>query len=177
MNRALRFRRRLTVAGICVLSILCLAFYSDFRSATQSEDLNHRVAHTQEILGTLAQARLERTPLENDSWGYRLTHDPKFEQQFQNDRRGLDDARKHLQQLTAENPSQQDLLVELTAGISTYVTSLEESMQKAALSYLQKLVDFQEFQETVSHFGLYWFAVNHAAPPAAFIVKLPRRYS
>jgi CHASE3 domain sensor protein len=170
MNRALRFRRRLTVAGICVLSILSLAFYSDFRSATQSEDLNHRVAHTQEVLGAIAQARLERARLENDSWGYRVT-------QFQNDRWGPDDATKHLQQLMADNPSQQDLLVELAACSSTHVTSLEESMQKAAPNYIQKLIDLQKFQETVRHFGLYRLAVNHATPSVAFTVKPPRRYS
>ena len=41
MNRALLFRRRLIAAGICVLCILFLAFSSAFRSATQSEEMNH----------------------------------------------------------------------------------------------------------------------------------------
>ncbi|HVS89164.1 MAG TPA: CHASE3 domain-containing protein [Candidatus Acidoferrum sp.] len=113
--------------------------------------------------------------LENESWGYRVTHDPKFEEQFQDDRRGLEDAMKYLQQLTADNPSRQDLFFELTPGISPHVTSLEESMQKAVPSYIQKLVDLQNFQETVHHFGLYWLVVNHAALPAAFTAKTPRR--
>lgn len=42
-------------------------------------------------------------------------------------------------------------------------------------SYIQKPVDLQEFQEMLHHFGLYWIAVNRAAPPAAFTAKNPRR--
>ncbi len=132
MSRALRFRRRLTMAGICVLCILFLAFYSAFRSAAQSEGMNHWVAHTQEVLGAIAQARLTRAWLQNELWGYRETHDPGFQRQFQGDRRRLDDAMKHLQQLTADNPSQQSLLTELIPAISIYETLLEELMRKTA---------------------------------------------
>ncbi|MFI5058248.1 MAG: ATP-binding protein [Candidatus Acidiferrales bacterium] len=133
MSRALRFRRRLTVAGICVLCILFLAFYYAFRSATQSEGMNHWVAHTQEVLGTIAQERLNRAWLKNEVWGYRETHDPGFRQRFQEDRRRLDEAMKHLQQLTADNPLQQGLLAELTLAISSYELLLENSMQRSAL--------------------------------------------
>ncbi len=48
---------------------------------------------------------------------------------------------------------------------------------RLAVAGVQKSVDVQKFQETVHHFGLYRLAVNHAAPPAAFIVKTRRRYS
>jgi PAS domain S-box-containing protein len=120
------------MAGICILCILFLAFYFAFRSTMQSEGINHWVAHTQEVLGAIAQARLNRAWLKNELWGYRETRDPGFQRQFQDDRRRLDDAMKHLQQLTADNPSQQSLLAELTPAISIYETSLEESMQKTA---------------------------------------------
>lgn len=52
---------------------------------------------------------------------------------------------------------------------------LVECYQLGVNSYIQKPVELQKFQETVHHFGLYWLIVNHAAPPAAFTVKNPRR--
>jgi signal transduction histidine kinase len=134
MIRTLQFRRRLTVAGIVILCILFLAFYFAFRGAMQPEGINQWVSRTQEVLGAIAQAQLNRAWLENKVWGYRETHDPGFQGQFQGDRRGLDDAMKHLQQLTADNPSQQRLLAELTPAISVYESLLEESMQRSALA-------------------------------------------
>src|ERR1700674_5252998 len=124
MIRTLRFRRRLTVAGIFFLCILFLAFYFAFRGAMQPEGINQWVARTQEVLGAIAQAQLNRAWLENEVLGYRETHDPGFQGQFQGDRRGLDDAMKHLQQLTTDNPSQQRLLAELTPAISIYESLL-----------------------------------------------------
>jgi hypothetical protein len=50
-----------------------------------------------------------------------------------------------------------------------------ERYQLGADSYVRESVHLQEFQEMVHHFGLYWLAVNRAAPPAAFTVKNPRR--
>jgi PAS domain S-box-containing protein len=134
MIRALRFRRRLTVAGIFILCILFLAFYFAYRSAAQSEGMNRWVAHTQEVLETVAQARLNRAWLKNEVWGYRETHDSGFRQRFQEDRRRLDDAMKKLRQLTADNPSQQGLLAVLIPAISIYETLLEDSMQKSTLA-------------------------------------------
>jgi signal transduction histidine kinase len=130
MKRALRFRRRLTVAGICVLCILFLAFYFAFRSARQSEGINHWMTHTQEVLGAIAQARFERARLEDQAWGYRVTNDPKYEERFQQDRRRLDEAMKRLRLLTADNPSQQKLLAELTPALSIYETLLEKVTQR-----------------------------------------------
>jgi CheY-like chemotaxis protein len=54
---------------------------------------------------------------------------------------------------------------------------LVECYQLGVNSYMRKPVDLQEFQEMVHHFGLYRLVVNHAAPPVAFTVRTPRRYS
>lgn len=139
VNRALQFRRRLTMAGICILSLLLIAFYLALRSAAQSTKLNQMVEHTQEVLGTIAEARLDRARLENDAWSYRETVDPTLQQKFQDDREGLNGTLKRLRQLTADSPSQQELLVELTAAMSTYVNSLEAAMQKASQARTSEL--------------------------------------
>jgi hypothetical protein len=50
-----------------------------------------------------------------------------------------------------------------------------ECYQLGVNSCIRERVGLQEFQEMVYHFDLYWLAVNHAAPPAVFTVKNPRR--
>jgi len=38
-----------------------------------------------------------------------------------------------------------------------------------ANSYVQKPVDYTQFVEAVRQLGLYWLAINHAAPPHVFL--------
>jgi two-component system response regulator len=43
-----------------------------------------------------------------------------------------------------------------------------ESYRLGVNSYIQKPVDFDQFQNTVEQLGLYWLVVNQAPPPEAF---------
>ena len=45
---------------------------------------------------------------------------------------------------------------------------LVESYKLGVNSYIQKPVDFNQFQEAVNKLGLYWLAVNQTPPPSAF---------
>jgi CheY-like chemotaxis protein len=45
---------------------------------------------------------------------------------------------------------------------------LVESYQLGVNSYIQKPVDFAQFQETIRHFGLYWLVINQPPPSSAF---------
>ena len=45
---------------------------------------------------------------------------------------------------------------------------LVESYKLGVNTYIQKPVDFNQFQEAVNKLGLYWLAVNQTPPPSAF---------
>jgi signal transduction histidine kinase len=131
MNRALKFRRGLGEAGAIVIVILCLAFYFAFRSAGQAEGMNRWVARTEDILGIIARARLERTRLQNQVWAYRATHNPELPGRFLSDLRDLREDMDRLQVLTRDNPGEQRLLAELTPIVTAQASSLERAMQQA----------------------------------------------
>jgi two-component system, response regulator len=48
---------------------------------------------------------------------------------------------------------------------------LVASYQLGVNSYIQKPVNFVEFQEVVRQLGLYWLVVNKEPPAAAFLVS------
>jgi signal transduction histidine kinase len=129
MNRALSFRRKLTVAGLAVLAMLFLAFQSAMESAARTNDLSRWVAHTQEVLGAIAQARLQRAHLENEMLVFQWTHRADLPALFQNDRQNLDAAIQRLQQLTSDNPAQHKLLAEIVTLAAAHVATLESTMR------------------------------------------------
>jgi CHASE3 domain sensor protein len=128
MNQALKFRRRLRGASAIIIAILSLAFYFAFRSAGQAEGMNRWVAHTDETLGVVASARLERARLQNRVWAYRATHNPDLLGQFQFDLRGLREDMERLQVLIDDNPAQRKLLAELAPLVTAQILSLERAM-------------------------------------------------
>jgi len=54
---------------------------------------------------------------------------------------------------------------------SNHERDLVECYRLGVNSYIQKPVDLQKFQEVARHFGMYWLAVNHLPPMAAFSGK------
>ena len=70
MQRALKFRRRLSEAGAIAVVILSLAFYVALRSTGQAEGMNRWVAHTEDVLSLIARVRLEEARLQNQVWAY-----------------------------------------------------------------------------------------------------------
>ena len=45
---------------------------------------------------------------------------------------------------------------------------LVESYHSGVNSYIQKPINFGEFQQVIGQLGYYWLAVNQSAPPGAF---------
>jgi two-component system response regulator len=48
---------------------------------------------------------------------------------------------------------------------------LIEGYKLGVNAYAQKPVDFEQFNETVRHIGMFWMLVNQAPPPEAFAAK------
>jgi two-component system, response regulator len=71
-----------------------------------------------------------------------------------------------LRQLKASPLTRAIPVVILTA--SREEKDMVESYQLGVNSYIQKPVDFQQFQQTVKEVGLFWLVVNVAPPAAAF---------
>jgi signal transduction histidine kinase len=134
MNRALQFKSRLRNAGIVVLAVLFLAFSLAFRGLRQAETLNRWVGHTQQVLELIARVRLERARLSNYVWMYRSTHDSGLKDRFHSDARSVQNDLRQLRELTADNPTQQKLLAELTPLLSTQLLQLERALEPADAS-------------------------------------------
>lgn len=132
LTRTLRFRRRLFIAGGAVGAILLLAFYLVFHSASQAAGMNLWVTHSQEVLSTIARARLEPAGLQNQVWAYRSAHDPELPRHFPVYLQILTDDIQKLRELTADNSAQQQLLAELTPILNTQMLSLRQAMERAA---------------------------------------------
>jgi signal transduction histidine kinase len=132
MDMARKFWPRLSVVGILINAVLFLAFYFAFRSANQTEGMNRWVNHTQEVLGVIARARLERAWLQTGAWAYLSTHGPELPLRFQSDLKGLRADLERMQVLTTDNPAQQEILRQLVREILAQAGSLEEVMKQAA---------------------------------------------
>lgn len=132
LTRALRFRRRLFIAGGAVGAILLLGFYLVFHSASQAAGMNRWVAHSQEVLSIIARARLKPASLQNQVWAYRSAHDPELPRHYQVYLKSLADDIEKLQELTADNSAQQHLLTELAPILNTQMSSLRQAMDRAA---------------------------------------------
>ncbi|MGC2329941.1 MAG: hypothetical protein WA581_00675 [Candidatus Acidiferrales bacterium] len=50
-------------------------------------------------------------------------------------------------------------------------TDLVKSYKLGVNNYIQKPVDFGEFQDVVQQLGMYWLLLNNRPPLAAFVTK------
>jgi two-component system, response regulator len=51
---------------------------------------------------------------------------------------------------------------------------LVEGYRMGVNSYIQKPIDFEQFQGTIRELGYYWLVVNQSPPPEAFQVQAPQ---
>lgn len=118
MNKALRFRRKLLLTWTVVAAVLIVAFYSAVRSAGQAIAQEGWVAHTQEVLSTISEARLERARLANQWLTHRLTGNAAVSTAVEEDSTKLREDIAHLRTLTVDNPTQQELIAEVETVIN-----------------------------------------------------------
>jgi signal transduction histidine kinase len=134
MNRVLKFRRKLSAAGIVVVAILFLAFFVAFRSASREAGMNQWVTHTQEVLGVIARAKIERSSMQNEIWAYHLMHTASTQETFRDEAQGLQNDVGHLRVLTVDNPTQQEAITELSPIVEQQIVLLGGAMEQAKFS-------------------------------------------
>jgi len=117
MQRAKKFRRRLTITGAMLLALLLGAFALAYQSVRHVDDMNAWVAHTQDVIRETETLRLARSSLRNDFFAYRETGDPQIIQEFEAKRQKIGDTLRRLRSLTIDNDEQQRLLDELVPAL------------------------------------------------------------
>lgn len=134
MIKASNFWRTLSVVGLLANALLFVVLFFAVRSAGQAEAMTRWVDHTQEVIGVLAQARLERLRLQLQSLTYNSTKNPQILAEFQTHLQALRGDVERLRSLTADNPTQQKLLDQLQPAALTQAGALERTMQPGLAS-------------------------------------------
>jgi len=129
MQRARRFRRRLTITGGILLILLFGAFALAYRSVRNVDEMNAWVAHTQDVIRETEALRLARATLSYDYFAYRETQEPSFAQAFEEKRQNLGAVLRHLRALTEDNEQQQRLLDVLTPALSKEADLFENALR------------------------------------------------
>lgn len=113
MLKAIIFRRKLGMAGAAVAAVLLSSFYFAIRGAGEAIGQERGVAHTQEVLRVIADARLKRARVANYLLTFQMKPASGMDANLYSDVRGLKDDLAVLRDLTADNPAQQNLLAEV----------------------------------------------------------------
>jgi signal transduction histidine kinase len=113
MNKALKFRRKLAWTWAGMALVLLAVFYLAVRGGGEAIALDGGVAHTQEVLGVIGDARLERARLANQWLTNQLARNGGRTGGLDAPSSKLREDVARLRTLTADNPAQQDLIAEL----------------------------------------------------------------
>jgi signal transduction histidine kinase len=127
--RAIKFRRRLTIAGVSLILLLFAIFWLTLRAIHRADSLNALVIHTQEVLQNAEALRLHRAGLRNDYWAFLFTRRPEYKQVFQHRHDDLHEALARLRALTSDNPQQQKILDQLGPALTGEADTIEEILQ------------------------------------------------
>jgi methyl-accepting chemotaxis protein len=150
------------------LALLTIVGGVSYYSTIKLMDSAEWVRHTHEVLNALDEALSAVKDGETGQRGYVITGEPRYLEPFQGARAIADQKLRHLRELTADNPSQQQRLVALEPLVSTKFAEMQETIDlrkekgfgpaeqevvtdkgKNAMDSLRKLVAEMQGQETV----------------------------
>lgn len=135
MQKAIIFRRRLGMAAAAVSVVLLLSFYYAIRVAEETVDQERWVAHTQEVLKVIADARLNRTRVTNYLLTFQVKPESDRNANLGADVRGLKEDLAGLRRLTADNPTQQYLLAEVEGILKEPIAAAEKYLKEAPIQH------------------------------------------
>lgn len=132
MRAALRFRRRLTGAGVLLILLMSGAFCLALLSIKQADSMNAMVAHTQDVLQDAERLRLCQTSLRNSYWVFQYTRGENARITFDRRRQELAEILRSLRSLTADNPPQQKLIRQLEPTLANEADFLATAMRNSS---------------------------------------------
>lgn len=135
MQKAIIFRRRLCMGGAAVGVVLALSFYYAIRIAGETVDQERWVAHTQEVLKVIADGRLMRARVTNYLLTFQMAPVSGMNANLGADIRELKEDLAALRTLTADNPTQQNLLTEVDAILNEPLRAAERTANEAPVQH------------------------------------------
>lgn len=132
MQRAMKFRRRLTITGIFLVTLLLAVFLLALRSIQKTDAMSSLVTHTEEVLRSTEHLRLTRATLQNDFLAYLQTKNPAVLLAFHERRAELQDTLRRLRALTGDNPSQEKILDQLAPALTSESDRLNFLLSQAS---------------------------------------------
>ncbi|MCK6427968.1 MAG: PAS domain S-box protein, partial [Burkholderiaceae bacterium] len=117
--------RRLIVGLAAVLLLVALAVAVAWRNAQQAERTAERVVHTRAVLGELERVLRLNVDVQTGLRGYLIASDEQFLDPYFAARRELPVALQRLQELTADNPGQQQAVLALQRLVSEHIDARE----------------------------------------------------
>lgn len=143
MNNALRFRRKLAWTWIAVAVVLLVAFYFAIRVAGEAIDQEQWVAHTQEVLKVIADARLRRARVANHLLAFQMNPENGIHVSVASDLQRFKEDLDSLRTLTADNPAQQKLLMEIESILKEPMSAAESFAKNAPPGWSENEIGVQ----------------------------------
>jgi methyl-accepting chemotaxis protein len=123
------FGRRIVVGFMFPLLLLLGIGTVAYRSITSLTGTSHLVAHTQQVLGDVAEVLSLMKDTETGQRGYLITGDDAYLEPYQAGVAGAPTVVKNLRQLTADNPNQQTRLDKAEQLIAAKLAELKRTIE------------------------------------------------
>lgn len=123
------------------LLLLILAGVMTVRMVQLNQAHNQRVAHTLEVLGTMASVGGDVTEATSSQRGYLLTRHPAFRQRYEAARAEAEDGARRLLEMTPDNPNQMAQLRELAEALGARSAEWDTTARLADQGQFRTAVD------------------------------------
>ena len=122
------FKRNLLISSLVSLFVLTISSVASFISIKSLLSSNYWVNHTQDVIYNLNEGSAIITEAQTSMRGYLLTGDEQFVDRFNDSETRSNAYFDKLDELTADNPSQQKMLDELSSKRSGFFKYLNNQI-------------------------------------------------
>ena len=145
------FRRNLLISSLVSLLVLMISSVASFISIKSLLNINFWVNHTQEVIYNLNEGSSLLTEAQTSMRGYLISGDEQFIERFRDSQSRSDGFFDKLDELTADNPSQQKQLHELRTMRSGFFKYLNNQIVKKRLGKDTMVFDLNEGREMMNN--------------------------